>query len=255
MPDRRKCTPHTSKVVVSSYAVVRPPATSSNLAPGAPCRGSPGVLMPDQQHARTGTPARSAPNFYLTERQPVRPRVVLFAVVVAVAAAFSVAYGVGHSRRAHPAVERDDPNQVDTVVLGDAADAPTPARRGGHPSDVHATIIVRLPRFGDQVGLIPDSPAGHLLYGWLAAFNQANADALASTLPNAAFTSTTAAQLQLRQQTGGFNLLSAKEVQPGVIVFRLRDQTPLGTEVLGTLQVSPGSSPPAIASFSLREAS
>jgi len=35
-------------------------------------------------------------------------------------------------------------------------------------------------------------------------------------------------------------------------VFRLRDQTPLRTEVLGTLQVRPESSPAAIASFSMR---
>jgi hypothetical protein len=41
-------------------------------------------------------------------------------------------------------------------------------------------------------------------------------------------------------------------VQPGVLVFRLRDQTPSATEVLGTLQVRPNSSPAAIASFSLR---
>ena len=58
--------------------------------------------------------------------------------------------------------------------------------------------------------------------------------------------------MELRQQTGGFSLLSAKEVQPGVLVFRLRDQTPLATEVLGTLQVRSGSSPATIASFSLR---
>jgi hypothetical protein len=58
--------------------------------------------------------------------------------------------------------------------------------------------------------------------------------------------------MELRQQTGGFTLLSAKEVQPGVLVFRLRDQTPSAGEVLGTLQMVPNSNPPAIASFSLR---
>jgi hypothetical protein len=64
--------------------------------------------------------------------------------------------------------------------------------------------------------------------------------------------SSAAAQMELRRQTGGFNLLSAKEVQPGVLVFRLRDQTPEANEVLGTLQMVPNSSPAAIASFSLR---
>jgi hypothetical protein len=58
--------------------------------------------------------------------------------------------------------------------------------------------------------------------------------------------------MELRQQTGGFNLLSAKEVQPGVLVFRLRDQTPSAIEALGTLQVRPNSNPATIASFSLR---
>ena len=127
-----------------------------------------------------------------------------------------------------------------------------PARPGDHVSPVHPTILVRLPRFGDQVGLIPDTPAGHLLYDWLAAFNQASYPALGNALPNVALASAAASQMELRRQTGGFSLLSAKEVQPGVLVFRLRDQTPSANEVLGTLQVRPNSSPAAIASFSLR---
>jgi hypothetical protein len=100
--------------------------------------------------------------------------------------------------------------------------------------------------------LLPNTPAGQLLYNWLAAFNHASYPALATALPNVALASTTAAQMELRQQTGGFHLLSSKEVQPGVLVFRLRDQTPSATEVLGTLQVRLNSSPATIASFSLR---
>jgi hypothetical protein len=178
---------------------------------------------------------------------------------------------MGHTRSAHftsnstgaarsadtkpgatPGDDKDDPNQIDTIVLGDPADAPVPARKGNHVSPVHATILVRLPRYGDQLGLIPDTPAGHLLYGWLAAFNQASYPALGNALPNVALASGAAAQIELRRQTGGFNLLSAKEVQPGILVFRLRDQTPSAIEALGTLQVRPNSSPAAIASFSLR---
>jgi hypothetical protein len=102
------------------------------------------------------------------------------------------------------------------------------------------------------VGFIPNTPAGQLLYNWLAAFNQASYPALATALPNAALAAATTAQMELREQTGGFRLLSAKEAQPGVLVFRLRDQTPSATEVLGALQVRPKSSPAAIASFSLR---
>ena len=224
-----------------------------------------------QQPLPTGVPTLTAPRFYITARQPLRPGAILLATVGAVAALSSVLYALGHTEHAHlssggagaarsasaasgaaGADEKDDPYQIDTIVLGDPADAPAPARAGDHVSPVHPTILVRLPRFGDQVGLIPDTPAGRLLYGWLAAFNQASYPALGNALPNVALAFSAAAQLELRQQTGGFNLLSAKEVQPGVLVFRLRDQTPTATEVLGTLQVRPNSSPAAIASFSLR---
>ena len=226
-----------------------------------------------EQPLPTGAPPRTAPSFYLTGRQPVRPGAIVLALVIGVGGIYAVAFGLSHSKKARlasnsadttrsvnstgaaPADEKDDPNQVDTIVLADAADAPEPARPEalrGKPGDVHATILIRLPRYGDKVGLIPDTPAGHLLYQWLAAFNQASYPALAHVLPNDASEATAAAQMELRKQTGGVNLLSAKEVQPGVLVFRLRDQTPEGVEALGTLQVRQGSDPAEIASFSLR---
>jgi hypothetical protein len=227
-----------------------------------------------RQPLQTGVPTLNAPNFYITGRQPLRPTAVLLAIVVAVGALASVLYALSHAERGHvtsrgsgadpsasaalgatPAAgqnDDDDPNQIDTIVLGDPASAPVPARPGDHVSPVHPTIIVRLPRVGDQVGFIPNTPAGHLLYEWLAAFNRASYPGLANALPNVALASATAAQMELRRQTGGFSLLSAKEVLPGVLVFRLRDQTPSATEVLGTLQVRPNSNPATIASFSLR---
>lgn len=224
-----------------------------------------------QQPLPPGTTTLTYPTFYLTSREPIRPGAILLAIVVAVGALSSILYGLSHTRPAHlsagsPGAERsasadsgtssaddkDDPSQVDTIALGDPADAPVPGRRGDHVSPVHPTIIVHLPRFGDQVGLIPATAAGHLLYIWLAAFNQASYPALLSALPNAAPASAATAQLELRRQTGGFNLVSAREVQPGVLVFRLRDQTPSANEVLGTLQVRPDSSPAAISTFSLR---
>ena len=222
-----------------------------------------------QQPSPEGIPTRSTPRFYLIGRQPLRPGAILLAIVIAVAALSAVLYGPAHtghirliqdragaSRSAtsganSPDDDKDDPNQIDTIVLGDAADAPRPARPGEKVSPVHPTILVRLPRFGDQVGLIPDSPAGRLLYNWLAAFNQASYPGLVQALPTAEPTSAAAAQLELRRQTGGFNLLSAKEVRPGLLVFRLRDQTPAATEALGTLQLRPNSSPAEIATFSL----
>jgi len=225
-----------------------------------------------QQPLPTEVPTLTAPSFYLTARQPLRPAAILLATIAASIALSSVLYALEHNRSAHlasnnsnsvrsatsavtPNDDKDDPNQIDTIVLGDPADAPVPARKGNHVSPVHATILVRLPRYGDQVGLIPDTPAGHLLYNWLAAFNQASYPALGNALPNIALAFAAASQMELRQQTGGFSLLSAKEVQPGVLVFRLRDQTPSATEVLGTLQVLPNSTPAKIASFSLRAVS
>ena len=223
-----------------------------------------------QQPLATGAPTLTAPSFYIIGRQPLSARALVLATVAAFGALSLVLYALGHTGRAHltsdnsgaarsasagaasAADDKDDPSQIDTIVLGDPADAPVPARRGDHVSPVHATILVHLPRFGDQVGLIPDTPAGRLLYDWLAAFNQSSYPALGNALPNVALDSAVAAQMELRQQTGGFNLLSAKEVQPGVVVFRLRDQSPSAIEVLGTLQVRPNSSPAAIASFSLR---
>jgi hypothetical protein len=225
-----------------------------------------------QKPPPTELPTLAGPSFYITSRQPLRPGAILVATVVAVAALSSVLYALGHTEHAHlrsgnsgaarspsttagaakTADEKEDPSQIDTIALGDPADAPVPARPGDHVSDVHPTILVHLPRFGDQVGLIPDTPAGHLLYDWLAAFNQASYPALGNALPNVALASATAAQIELRRQTGGFNLLSAKEVQPGVLVFRLRDQTPSASEVLGTLQMHSDFGPAAIASFSLR---
>lgn len=222
-----------------------------------------------QQPTPTEAPNLTTPSFYITTRQPLLPGVILLAIIAAVSALSAVFYALEHngqvhltpdgSEAAHSAAsgdkaddEKDDPSQIDTIILGDPTDAPVPARPGDRVSPVHPTILVRLPRFGDQVGLIPDTPAGHLLYRWLAAFNQTSYSALEDALPNIALGPATAAQIELRKQTGGFNLLSAKEVQPGVLVFRLRDQTPSASEALGTLQVLPNSAPATIASFSIR---
>jgi hypothetical protein len=214
----------------------------------------------------------AGPRFYVTKRQPIRPAAIMLAILTAVGTLTLVAFGLGHSKAAHykegtasasrspdtpnsatPEEDpEDDPSQVDTIVLGDAADAPVPARKKDRVSPVHATIIIHLPRYGQQTGLIPDTPSGHLLYGWLAAFNQGSDAALEKAVPNIAPVYSSVAQMVLRHQNGGFNLLSAREVQPGVLVFRLRDQTPEATEVLGTLQVRANSNPAAIASFSLR---
>lgn len=223
------------------------------------------AVSASQTAARTLAPLDYGPRFALVDRRGPGWRTVLVAAVLAGGAATLLAWGLGHahgrslraevdrvmrggSPAGNDADDKDDPNQVDVVYLGDAADAPEPTRRPGHYRAVHPTIAIRLPRFGKDAGLIPDNAAGRLLYQWLAAFNQANDGAMQALLPpNAAD-----AEVQLRQQTGGFRLLSAAEVAPGVIVFRLQDQTPLATEALGTLAMRPGSNPPTIQSFSLQ---
>ena len=224
-----------------------PPATQLN--PGRP---EDHLLTP--QAVPTKFAPLPAPSFYITGRQPLRPGAILLAIVAAVSALGAVLYVMSHGGPTSTLGQRgqDDPDQIDVIVVGGPAGAPKPARPGDHPSTVHPTIIVHLPRFGDQVGLIPNTPAGHLLYNWLAAFNQASYPALANALPNVALASATAAQLELRRQTGGLSLLSAKEIEPGLLVFRLRDQTPSATEVLGSLWMRPNSSPATIESFSLR---
>lgn len=211
------------------------------------------------------------PQFVVLERQRLGAGSILLAIVIATIALSAIHYGLSHTRLRHfreeasrvmrggaPAPDTpdddkdDDPNQIDVIALGDAADAPVPARRFSHSGRVHPTILVHLPRFGPEVGLIPNSAVGHLLYGWLAAFNQRNADAMQAVLPSEVSGLSAEAQMELRQQTGGFGLLSAREVAPGVLVFRMRDQTPDGNEVLGTLVMRPDSDPPQIQSFSLR---
>ena len=267
-------------LTLSAHATVWQPVYTINVVNPAgppPTRLAPGIPEDHplvRRLPQTGVPTLTAPNFYITGRQPLRPAAVLLAIVAAVGALSSVLYAMNHAGHAYvtsggsgadrsgsattggaPAAgqkDDDDPNQVDTIVLGDPESAPVPAPPGAHVSPVHPTILVRLPRVGNQVGFIPNTPAGHLLYQWLAAFNQASYPALANALPNIALASATAAQMELRRHTGGFSLLSAKEVLPGVLVFRLRDQTPSATEVLGTLQLRPNSSPATIASFSLR---
>jgi hypothetical protein len=219
-------------------------------------------------------PALTTPRFLVLERQRVRASSWALAVVLAASVLSLLTIGLRHQRARRfredesqyarrggghsanqPADDKDDdPNQVDVIALGDPADAPVPASRFGHSGRVHPTILVRLPRFGPETGLIPNSTVGHLLYGWLAAFNQTNPGAMAQVLPSEVSGLTAEAQMELRQQTGGFNLLSAKEVAPGVLVFRLRDQTPDGNEVLGTLVMRPGSDPAEIASFRMRSA-
>lgn len=217
----------------------------------------------------------TAPSFYVTPKQRLGPGSVFLAFLLALACLVAVLYTQSHSRYAHafrsdasgiPSFgsagggsdtrdDDDDPSRVDTIYLGGPSEAPSATRPTGHASAVHPFVVVHLPRSGDQVGQIPDTPAGHLLYNWLAAFNGPDPSAMARALPTQEDGLSEQAQAELRRQTGGFTLVSAKQIGPDVIVFRLHDQTPSTTEVLGTLRMKAGSRPAAIGSFSLRAVS
>lgn len=192
--------------------------------------------------------------FYVTPKQRLSPAPVLLAFFIATAILLAALHV---QNRAHPgaasgADDDDDPSRVDTIYLGDPSEAPVAKRPGGKPSTVHPFRVIHLPRSGSQFGQIPDTEAGRLLYSWLAAFNGPDPSAVGKVLPTPEADLVQAAQLQLRRQTGGFTLISAREVQPGLLVFRLHDQTPAFNEVLGSLQVQPGTLAPGIASLSLR---
>ena len=222
--------------------------------------------------SKSGASPDAALRFYVTPKQRISPGVVLLAIGLAVGLLLGTREVLSRARVGRRAERNEaargsrgaggedkdeDLSTVETIYLGDPGEAPVPVRPdakppGGQGGSVHPFVIVRLPRFGAEAGLIPDTGAGRLLFGWLAGFNQANAGLLARALPNRANDAAVAAQLELRRQTGGFRLLSSKEVQPGVLVFRLREQDPAATEVLGTLQVLQDSDPPAIESFSIR---
>ncbi len=201
-----------------------------------------------------GNHAQAGPRFYVTPRHRFSPGPILLALIIASGVLFAVLHAKSQARAAASTADDDDddPSRVDTIYLGDPGQAPVAKRPGGRPSTVHPFVVVHLPRSGDQLGQIPDTAAGRLLYAWLAAINGSDPSALARALPTPEVEAVQAAQVELRTETGGFTLLSAKEVRPGVLVFRLHDQTTAANEVLGTLQVRPDASPPGIATFSLR---
>ncbi len=224
------------------------------------------------QQPLTPEPVRfAAPSFHLTEQKFLDPKSILLATAAASALLCLMSNSLGNTKQMHLHSQdsstgqgptnptntgrdssNDDPSQIDTVYLGDPADAPIPARSRGYVATVHPFIVVHLPRFGNQLGLIPDTPAGHLLFEWLVAFNNADGPTLRIILPMEPLSSAALEQIELRKKTSGLDVISAVEVRPGILVFRLQDHTPSQREILGTLQVGSDTVPRAIATFSLR---
>ena len=224
------------------------------------------------QQPLTPEPVRlSAPSFYLTEHKFLDPKSILLATVAAAALLCLMSNSLGKTKQMQMHMQdsstgrgptnpantsrdspNDDPSQVDTVYLGDPADAPLPTPSTGYVATVHPFLVVHLPRFGNQLGLIPDTSAGHLLFEWLVAFNHADGPALRRILPMEPLSSAAFEQIELRKKTSGLDVISAVEVRPGILVFRLRDHTSSQREILGTLQVGSDTVPRAITTFSLR---
>ena len=200
------------------------------------------------------TSVQAGPRFYVTPNRRVSPGTVLLAFVIALGVLLFVLFHALHASHSVGGAgneDDDDPSRIDTIYLGGPSEAPVAKRPAALPSTVHPFIVVHLPRDGDQSGQIPDTTAGRMLYAWLAAFNGTDPSAFARALPSPKAELTEAAQVELRRETGGFTLLSAKEIEPGLLVFRVRDQTVPGTEALGTLQISRDEGPARIASLSL----
>jgi len=127
-------------------------------------------------------------------------------------------------------------SQIDTIFRVIPADALCPRDRGTK-SPRHATILGRLPRFGDQVGLIPETPGGHTPIRRARRLQPGKYPALGNALPM----SKPLPRPRHRSKCGAERRLQhalAKERPNPASVFRLRDQTPAAIEALGTLQVS-----------------
>ena len=100
-----------------------------------------------QKPVSAEVPTLAGPSFYITGRQSLSPGAILLATVAAVGALYLGALYAGSQRTyasqrrrwpfcerqpagAPAADEKDDPYQIDTIVLGDPADAPVPAPPG-----------------------------------------------------------------------------------------------------------------------------
>jgi hypothetical protein len=126
------------------------PTPPALLRPGPPPE-HPRTIHPCSSPSPPESPSHRSSLLY--HRPPAAsPRSHLLATVAAVAALFSVLYALGHTEHAHltsasattgtasAADEKDDPSQIDTIVLCDPADAPVPARPGGRSTKCGQSI-------------------------------------------------------------------------------------------------------------------
>ena len=83
---------------------------------------------------------------------------------------------------------------------------------------------------------IPDTPAGHALGGWLEAFNSGDRARVESFRKTHIPWLSSEEQMELRERTGGYDLLSVGKSDKLWIVFRTRERVS-SSEIVGTLIV------------------
>ena len=97
---------------------------------------------------------------------------------------------------------------------------------------------------------IPDTPAGHMLQAWLAAFNSGDRAQIETYVKTVDQSQSVDGMTSFRNQTGGFELLSIESSEPLHIRFRVKEKGG-PTTALGNLLVKDGQ-PPTVGTFELR---
>jgi hypothetical protein len=97
---------------------------------------------------------------------------------------------------------------------------------------------------------VPDTPAGHTLQAWLAAFNSGDRDKIETYVKAVDQSQSVDGMISFRNQTGGFELLSIESSEPLHIRVRVKEKGG-PTIALGNLLVKDGQ-PPTVATFALR---
>jgi retinol-binding protein 3 len=97
---------------------------------------------------------------------------------------------------------------------------------------------------------VPDTPAGRTLQAWLTAFNSGDRAQMENYARTIDHNETADNLMAFRNQTGGFDLVSADTVDPLHIRFQVKEKNS-DTHAVGTLAVKDGQ-PPTVESFNLR---
>ena len=97
---------------------------------------------------------------------------------------------------------------------------------------------------------VPDTPAGHTLQAWLAAFNSGDRARIETYVKTVDQSQSVDGMISFRDQTGGFELLSIESSEPLHIRFRVKEKVG-PTTALGNLLVKEGT-PLSVGTFGLR---